>query len=53
MYGSVRCSTVGNVGDQLVKNLKTKVETLKVGPGMDKNSEMSPLITRALGEKVT
>ena len=53
-YGSAgeRCMAqsvavaVGNVGDQLVKNLKTKVETLKVGPGMDKNSEMGPLITK-------
>ena len=53
-YGSAgeRCMAqsvavaVGNIGDQLVKNLKTKVENLKVGPGMDKNSEMGPLVTK-------
>ena len=53
-YGSAgeRCMAqsvavaVGNIGDSLIKNLKTKVENLKVGPGMDKNSEMGPLITK-------
>ncbi len=59
-YGSAgeRCMAqsvavaVGNIGDKLVKNLKTKVENLKVGPGMDKNSEMGPLITKEHLEKV-
>ncbi len=59
-YGSAgeRCMAqsvavaVGNIGDQLVKNLKVKVENLKVGPGMDKNSEMGPLITKEHLEKV-
>ena len=59
-YGSAgeRCMAqsvavaVGNIGDQLVKNLKTKVENLKVGPGMDKNSEMGPLVTKDHLEKV-
>ena len=59
-YGSAgeRCMAqsvavaVGNIGDKLVKNLKTKVENLKVGPGMDKNSEMGPLVTKEHLEKV-
>jgi len=59
-YGSAgeRCMAqsvavaVGNIGDRLVKNLKTKVENLKVGPGMDKNSEMGPLVTKEHLEKV-
>jgi len=53
-YGSAgeRCMAqsvavaVGNIGDKLVKQLKNKVESLKVGPGSDKNSEMGPLITK-------
>ena len=59
-YGSAgeRCMAqsvavaVGNIGDKLVKSLKTKVENLKVGPGMDKNSEMGPLVTKEHLEKV-
>ena len=59
-YGSAgeRCMAqsvavaVGNIGDKLVKNLKTKVENLKVGPGMDKNSEMGPLVTKEHLKKV-
>ena len=53
-YGSAgeRCMAqsvavaVGNIGDELVKRLSQKVETLKVGPGMDKTSEMGPLVTK-------
>jgi malonate-semialdehyde dehydrogenase (acetylating)/methylmalonate-semialdehyde dehydrogenase len=59
-YGSAgeRCMAqsvavaVGNVGDQLVSKLKTQVEKLKVGPGMDNNSEMGPLVTKQHLEKV-
>ena len=59
-YGSAgeRCMAqsvavaVGNIGDQLVNHLKVKVENLKVGPGMDKNSEMGPLITKEHLNKV-
>ena len=47
-YGSAgeRCMAqsvavaVGKVGDELVKKLEKKVQSLKVGPGLDKNSEM-------------
>ena len=53
-YGSAgeRCMAqsvavaVGGIGDRLVKSLAKKVETLKVGPGMDKQSEMGPLVTK-------
>ena len=59
-YGSAgeRCMAqsvaiaVGKVGDQLVSKLEKKVEKLKIGPGLDKNSEMGPLVTREHLEKV-
>ena len=59
-YGSAgeRCMAqsvavaVGEIGDRLVEKLSKKVEALKVGPGMDKNSEMGPLITNEHLEKV-
>ena len=59
-YGSAgeRCMAqsvavaVGNIGDTLINELAKKVEALKVGPGMDKNSEMGPLVTKEHLEKV-
>jgi len=59
-YGSAgeRCMAqsvavaVGKIGNQLVTKLAKKVESLKVGPGMDKNSEMGPLVTKQHLEKV-
>ena len=59
-YGSAgeRCMAqsvavaVGDIGDKLVSRLSKKVEALKVGPGMDKNSEMGPLVTKDHLEKV-
>ena len=59
-YGSAgeRCMAqsvaiaVGDIGNNLVNELVKKVEALKIGPGMDKNSEMGPLITKEHLEKV-
>ena len=59
-YGSAgeRCMAqsvavaVGGIGDKLVDALAKKVEVLKVGPGMDKKSEMGPLVTKEHLEKV-
>ena len=59
-YGSAgeRCMAqsvavaVGDIADRLVDSLSKNVEALKVGPGMDKNSEMGPLITKEHLEKV-
>jgi len=59
-YGSAgeRCMAqsvavaVGKIGDELVGKLSKKVESLKVGPGMDKSSEMGPLVTKEHLEKV-
>ncbi len=59
-YGSAgeRCMAqsvavaVGDIGDELVARLSKKAESLKVGPGMDKNSEMGPLVTKEHLEKV-
>ena len=53
-YGSAgeRCMAqsvavaVGDIGDELVSRLSKKAEALKVGPGMDKTSEMGPLVTK-------
>ncbi len=59
-YGSAgeRCMAqsvavaVGDVGDELVSRLSKKAEALKIGPGMDKSSEMGPLVTKDHLEKV-
>jgi malonate-semialdehyde dehydrogenase (acetylating)/methylmalonate-semialdehyde dehydrogenase len=59
-YGSAgeRCMAqsvavaVGKIGNPLVNKLAKKVESLKVGPGLDKNSEMGPLVTMQHLEKV-
>ena len=59
-YGSAgeRCMAqsvavaVGNIGDDLVEQISKKVENLKVGPGMDKTSEMGPLVTKEHLERV-
>ncbi len=59
-YGSAgeRCMAVsvavavGSSGDALVNRLATRLRTLKVGPGIDKESEMGPLVTRQHLEKV-
>ena len=53
-YGSAgeRCMAqsvavaVGNIADDLVSNLSKNVESLKIGPGMDKSSDMGPLVTK-------
>ena len=59
-YGSAgeRCMAqsvavaVGDRGDELVSRLSKKAEALKIGPGMDKSSEMGPLVTKEHLEKV-
>ena len=59
-YGSAgeRCMAqsvavaVGDVGDELVSRLSKKAEALKIGPAMDKSSEMGPLVTKEHLEKV-
>ena len=59
-YGSAgeRCMAqsvavaVGKIGDNLVSKIKQKVQSLKVGPGLDKDSEMGPLVTKEHLEKV-
>ena len=59
-YGSAgeRCMaisvavTVGDAGDKLVEKLAPQVRNLKIGPGMDEEVEMGPLVTREHREKV-
>ncbi|UYN96505.1 MAG: CoA-acylating methylmalonate-semialdehyde dehydrogenase [Enhydrobacter sp.] len=43
---------VGDVGDRLIDKLAPRVQALKVGPGLDPQSEMGPLVTRQHREKV-
>ncbi len=59
-YGSAgqRCMAVsvvvavGGVGDPLVEAIRERVGRIKVGPGLAKESEMGPLITREQRDKV-
>jgi malonate-semialdehyde dehydrogenase (acetylating)/methylmalonate-semialdehyde dehydrogenase len=59
-YGSAgeRCMAisvavaVGDIGDRLVEKLAPKVQALKVGPGVDPESEMGPLVTKQHYDKV-
>jgi malonate-semialdehyde dehydrogenase (acetylating)/methylmalonate-semialdehyde dehydrogenase len=59
-YGSAgeRCMAisvavaVGRIADELVQRLAPRVRALKVGDGMDKDSEMGPLVTAAHRAKV-
>ncbi|GAB4481574.1 MAG: CoA-acylating methylmalonate-semialdehyde dehydrogenase [Burkholderiaceae bacterium] len=59
-YGSAgeRCMAisvavaVGRVADELVQRLAPRVERLKVGDGLDKDSEMGPLVTAQHRDKV-
>jgi malonate-semialdehyde dehydrogenase (acetylating)/methylmalonate-semialdehyde dehydrogenase len=60
-YGSAgeRCMaisvvvSVGDAGDRLIPAIKDRIASLKVGPGMDPDSEMGPLVTKQHLEKVT
>jgi malonate-semialdehyde dehydrogenase (acetylating)/methylmalonate-semialdehyde dehydrogenase len=59
-YGSAgeRCMAVsvvvavGDVGDELVKAIEERIPKVKVGDGLDPESEMGPLITREHRDKV-
>jgi malonate-semialdehyde dehydrogenase (acetylating)/methylmalonate-semialdehyde dehydrogenase len=59
-YGSAgeRCMavsvvvTVGDVGNKLVEAIKQRLPNVKIGPGMEPDSEMGPLITREHRDKV-
>ena len=59
-YGSAgeRCMAisvavaVGDIGDALIERLASKVRALEIGDGMDRDSEMGPLITAQHRERV-
>jgi malonate-semialdehyde dehydrogenase (acetylating)/methylmalonate-semialdehyde dehydrogenase len=59
-YGSAgqRCMAisvavaVGDVADELVEKLRAKALEIKVGPGLDPDSEMGPLVTGAARDRV-
>lgn len=49
---SVAVAVGDQVGDKLIEALEPRVRALKVGPGMDPDSEMGPLITAQHRDKV-
>ena len=59
-YGSAgqRCMTisvavaVGDVADEFVERLRKKALEVKVGPGLDPDSEMGPVITAASRDRI-
>ncbi len=59
-YGSAgeRCMAisqviaVGDVGDRLIDAIKQRIPKLKIGDGMEPDSEMGPLVTREHRDKV-
>ena len=59
-YGSAgeRCMAVsvavavGDVADKLVEKISNRAQTLKVAPWTDENSEMGPVISKELKEKI-
>ncbi len=59
-YGSAgqRCMAisvavaVGDVADELVERLREKAVSIKVGPGLDPDSEMGPVVTAAARDRV-
>jgi malonate-semialdehyde dehydrogenase (acetylating)/methylmalonate-semialdehyde dehydrogenase len=59
-YGSAgqRCMAisvavaVGDVGDELVERLRAKALAIRVGPGLDPDSEMGPVVTGAARDRV-
>src|SRR5277367_327942 len=44
---------VGSAGDRLVSKLEPRVRALKIGPGVDPEAEMGPLVTREHLAKVS
>ncbi len=50
---SVAVPVTDTVADELVARLKARVQTLRVGPGNDEETEMGPLVSREHLEKVT
>src|SRR3712207_1629893 len=59
-YGSAgeRCMAVsmvvavGDVADRLIEAMKERLPKIKVGPGLDADSQMGPLITREHRDRV-
>jgi malonate-semialdehyde dehydrogenase (acetylating) / methylmalonate-semialdehyde dehydrogenase len=59
-YGSAgeRCMAisvvvaVGDVGDKLVDAINSRLPKVRIGPGMDSDSEMGPLVTREHRDRV-
>jgi malonate-semialdehyde dehydrogenase (acetylating)/methylmalonate-semialdehyde dehydrogenase len=43
---------VGGVADQLVEAIKSRMQTIKVGPGLEEGNEMGPLISREHRDRV-
>jgi malonate-semialdehyde dehydrogenase (acetylating)/methylmalonate-semialdehyde dehydrogenase len=44
---------VGDAADPLIERLKTKAEEIKVGPGLEPDSEMGPVVTPQARDRIT
>jgi malonate-semialdehyde dehydrogenase (acetylating)/methylmalonate-semialdehyde dehydrogenase len=43
---------VGDIGDELVERLRAKALEIKIGPGLDPDSEMGPVVTSAARDRI-
>ena len=44
--------TVGDAGDALVEALRSRIATLKIGPGHDRDNDMGPVVTPAARDRI-
>ena len=44
--------TVGDAGDALIEKVRERISSLKVGPGLDEEAEMGPVVTGQAKERV-
>lgn len=59
-YGSAgqRCMaisaavTVGDAGDAVMQRVKSRIGTLKIGPGFDRGNDMGPVVTPAARDRI-
>ena len=52
LHGDRVAVAVGDVADELVERLRAKALAIKVGPGLDPDSEMGPVITGAARDRI-
>ena len=52
LHGHLFAVAVGDVAEPLLERLEAKVREIKVGPGLDKSSDMGPVITAASRDRI-